>query len=179
MRRAPVTIAVAAFALGALSTCGPAKGPPGKSVVVSGPSGTPVKGGVYEVGYTNGFIFRGDDGGIVSVQLNAMLTPPGGGSSAGINVTLGDTTVGQEQALGAVGSPHPTMVGYLAEPLDTKSRKIWGATAGTVTVQSFDGGAMAVSVASAKMEPVPGVDGGAAGTFLLEIDLKVEPVKEL
>lgn len=169
MRRSTLAIVLLALA------CGPSKGPPGKSVVVSMASGTPVKDGVHEVGYTNGFVNRGPDGGIFLVTANALLTPPGGGS-AGLAVTLTDQTVGKAQPLTQIGQT--SQVAYVGDPL-ANTRTIWTASGGTLTVTAFDGKALSLGISGAQMKPAPFLDGGAAGTFVLDVDLQVSPLMDL
>ncbi|MBX7101717.1 MAG: hypothetical protein K1X89_28640 [Myxococcaceae bacterium] len=166
------TLAIVLLAL----SCGPSKGPPGKSVVVSMAMGTPVKDGVHEVGFTNGFVNRLPDGGIFLVTANALLTPPGGGS-AGLSVILTDETVGKAQPLGVL-TGQASQVGYVGDPL-AKTRTLWAASGGTLTVTAFDGKSLAVGISGAQMKPVPGLDGGAVGTFVMDVDLQVSPLMDL
>ncbi len=165
-------LALSVVAVSIAMSCGPAKGPDGKSVVVSTSTSTQVKDGVYSVGFGNGVISREEDGGIIQVGMSASLTPPSGTGLNGLYIATRDLTVGKAQALSDVAA---NQVGFALTPLE-KQPPSWFANGGTLTVKAFGPSSMTVSVIGATMQPLP-TPPGATGTFTLDVDLQINLIE--
>lgn len=169
---------VAVLAVVAFVACGgPSVGPPGKSVVVShAAGGTAVKEGVQTLDTIIGTVITDGDGGFELLQLDVVVVPPNNRPLGGVSVSLRDVTPGTAQSLSALTITRP-IVGYELDPLSGLKAAAWGANSGSLTVKSFDGGEVALTITGAQMSPVPtldgGTQGGATGTFQLDCDLDI------
>lgn len=164
-------LAIAALLLLAFACGGATKGPPGKSVVVKESTGEFVKNGVYEATLSIGSNLREVDGGLLFVTVSSILSAPDNTTNA-ISINIADVTTGKQQAL-KVGQ-----LGWGVDPSNVNTRKLWGNTSGSLTVSAYDAGSIVFSVVGAKMIPLPLPDGGARGTFTLDVDLNVTGLNE-
>jgi len=87
MREMKAVAVLMVVALGAVDCGGPARGPLGKSVVVSMPSGSSMQSGVYTVGFTQGIAFKDTMGSLVrsaAVAAHAARRRDERGDGAGL-----------------------------------------------------------------------------------------------